>query len=236
MIEPYYKAKGPDSYCTNPAPSNLVVVERLAALTRHTHHITRCCVHVKAITQDTRSQRCFSQFDRKTDCLRNGSEARKSGCSSRQKGSFRVPARIDLPPGANQKVGVASDETDLAGSYAQSLPFTQAVCGTQTRHGGSVNKNQPDSQNYGLRSELAQCSGNKRVVVIQALQRLPIHQRTENGLAGSSPAANHFWQKSGIGVAASSPVPLRESDEEKETSTRSYGSDEGKATAMSKLW
>ena len=39
-------------------------------------------------------------------------------------------------------------------------------------------------------------------------------------------------QKSGIGIAAVSPVPVRETDEEKEISTRAYGSDEGKAVAM----
>lgn len=33
-------------------------------------------------------------------------------------------------------------------------------------------------------------------------------------------------------MAAASPVPVRETDEEKETSTRALGSDEGKAAAM----
>ena len=61
------------------------------------------------------------------DCLRSGSEARKSGWSSHHMGSFRGHARIDQAPVANQKVGVASDETALAGGYDQPLPFTQAV-------------------------------------------------------------------------------------------------------------
>ncbi len=34
-------------------------------------------------------------------------------------------------------------------------------------------------------------------------------------------------------MAAASPVPVRETDDEKETSTRTYGSDEGKAAGMS---
>ena len=44
------------------------------------------------------------------------------------------------------------------------------------------------------------------------------------------------WQKSGIGMAAVKSSPIRESDREKEISTRIYDTDQGKAISMSEAF
>jgi hypothetical protein len=109
-------------------------------------------------------QRCFSQFDRKTDCFDGGPWALES--------TDILAERLD---GDRSPEGMTRDWTVRFESVARLIRATfKAVCVTQTRHGVSVNKYQ----------------------------------------AGSPKG-----QKSGIGVAAVSPVPVRGSDQEEEIST-----------------
>ena len=77
-----------------------------------------------------RNQRCFNQFDRKTDCFDGG-----SGDVAYSLGEFRRTARK-----AN---GREISKSEPAKTCRATF---KTVCLTQTRHDGSVNKNQPDSQ------------------------------------------------------------------------------------------
>jgi len=142
-----------------------------------------CAWFSSMVPKASSSGRCFSQFDRKTDCYRNGI-----------KGTWLTPW--------DGSDAISKSEKPV---NTRPLPFTVAVCGTQTRHGVSVNKYQADSQKCG---------------------------RSVKALSGERPLSRSIWQKPGIGMAAVSPVPLRESDQEKETST--YRSDQGKAIGMPK--
>ena len=84
----------------------------------------------------SRSQRCFSQFDRKTDCFDSGLE----------NGSLR------------------DFDSSLTLMATKCQATFEAVCLTQTRHGGSVNKNQPCSQIKWEVAELVDAAGSCRWV------------------------------------------------------------------------
>jgi len=81
-----------------------------------------------------RNQRCFNQFDRKTDCFDGG-----SGDVAYSLGEFRRTARK-----AN---GREISKSEPAKTCRATF---KTVCLTQTRHDGSVNKYQPDSLNTNL--------------------------------------------------------------------------------------
>lgn len=121
-------------------------------------------------------QRCFSQFDRKTDCF-DGNE-RTVRTIPRKSGVAGNPAKYKSGwrwQGLGRRVRPFCD-----GRLGRNPSVTfKAVCGTQTRHGGSVNKNQPDSQigrldTYG---SYADCN--------------PVPK----GSVGSIPTAPTIWQK-----------------------------------------
>ena len=77
-----------------------------------------------------RNQRCFSQFDRKTDCYRNGAVVHLIN-ESGHSGVVTRPCK-------------AGDSVITGQTQVQILlpaPFTVAVCGTQTRQDCSLNMN-----------------------------------------------------------------------------------------------
>ena len=120
-------------------------------------------------------RRCFPQFDRKTDCFRH--------CAAILMALRSCVLENEFGGGyANAMKG------SICVEFSSMMP--KAVCGTQTRQGRSLNKNQRDSQKWDF-SSMVRASGCG----------------PEDG--GSIPSFPSTWQKSGIGVAAVSPVPLR---------------------------
>ena len=158
------------------------------------------CTTISSTSTDPRHyRRCFPQFDRKTDCFRNGIRAayrRMAGVGE----NVNLLKSVKWPQ--NSVSRVSHPARRALGRYIRRLqpswrersgngvPFTKAVCGTQTRQGRSLNKNQRDSQKWDF-SSMVRASGCG----------------PEDG--GSIPSFPSTWQKSGIGVAAVSPVPLR---------------------------
>lgn len=100
-------------------------------------------------TSQYRSQRCFSQFDRKTDCFDGGCQR----CLERESGQYATCESESKTPPSGEKYEIAEavrlGQRCAHAEPVKSRPVTfKAVCGTQTRHGGPVNKNQPDSQQW----------------------------------------------------------------------------------------
>ena len=98
----------------------------------------------------------------------------------------------------------------------------KAVCGTQTRHGGTVNKDQPCSQ----------------IIRLVAVGGGCMHEAIESDCRDEKRVRlapkRSIWQKPGIGMAAISPVPLRETIR-KRTLVPGNDTDKGKAIADSKI-
>ena len=117
----YVELKRDHRHCAS-SPSNLV--ESWIPDTRYTHPTTRCSVSHRA----NRNQRCFSQFDRKTDCFQDGELRMARHTWGRTRGG--------------KQVGVPNY---LTRDNAAPSIILKAVCGTQTRHGASVNKYQAGS-------------------------------------------------------------------------------------------
>jgi len=122
-----------------------------------------------------------SQFDRKTDCFRPGILLRggkpTAGTGAKNWPQIISERRIKRPTGD-------ADTLDVSGVWSK------AVCGTQTRHGGTVNKDQPCSQNLVLSGALMRFDPNG--------QRRKSVQRVD--IAGP---LKIIWQKPGIGVRPS---------------------------------
>jgi len=116
------------------------------------------------------NRRCFSQFDRKTDCFDGGfSEA--CGVNS---------VRSSVPENPCWEV-------------RRNRATFKAVCLTQTRHDGPVNKNQPDSQSFvgGIRT----IDGSARSPAPLKSNRIALRELI------APDTTNLFWQKPGIVLA-----------------------------------
>ena len=150
------------AYCINERPESITLtsLSNLVKL-RGTPDVGK--VYHKTPTSSkplSRSQRCFSQFDRKTDCFDSGLE----------NGSLR------------------DFDSSLTLMATKCQATFEAVCLTQTRHGGPVNKNQPDSQNECGIAQSGQSAANAR--------GSRIHSDYMAEVVGSNPAPATIWQKS----------------------------------------
>ena len=128
-----------------------------------------------SLARSNRNQRCFSQFDRKTDCFQDGELRMDRHTWGRTRGGKQI-----VVPNC------------LTRNNAAPSIILKAVCGTQTRHGVSVNKYQTGSQKQWWNKRwITSCCGTSQSLKLK---------RTA--------ASTFIWQKSGIGMAAVSPVPL----------------------------
>ncbi len=182
----------------------------------------------------SRNQRCFPRFDRKTDCFDGGRRGKQTrnlgvrllcerlveigtmssyGCGPDKKSVtsslVAIPDTIDTSTVVTRECVISTAKAGVAPG-----PTFKAVRGTQTRLDGFQMKYQPGSQFVlmvvrGFRIPHVLCAeGRRRFETSKACW---LRRQWFNSICQLTRTTfKAFWQKSGIGMAAASPVPVRE--------------------------